>query len=163
MNAHSLAQHTILSAPLRHHSHSCEEAHSFSVTLSLNADRHRVFHALTVPEYMEAWIDPPGICSNQQIRISANTKTIRIDTMASHGLESIITGAYYTLRRSKLLFTWKRGILPDAPVSRVKVRLNGDFSRTTLHLSHAGLNSQVEYEWNRTFWLESLPRLLRLF
>jgi hypothetical protein len=44
----------------------------------------------------------------------------------------------------------------------VKIRLQGDFGRTTVHLTHVGL-SESEQSWYSQLWEASLERLAGLF
>ena len=133
-------------------------------TVSVDADRHRLFQALTVPEYMEAWISVPGTGKDQQIMASCTPESYRILARNGACLLACIGGFYRVCRRSKLVFTWKKGTTTAAGFSSlVTIRLLGDFARTTLCLSHSGLASKAEYLWHRAFWEGSLERLRALF
>jgi len=131
--------------------------------VSVNAERHRLYQALTLPEYMEAWMRLPGNHGRQEVSATCTTESYRIVGRDGDGREVCIAGAYRVSRRSKIVFTWKRGSAPTASPSLVTIRLLGDFARTTLHLAHGGLASKVEYAWHREFWEGSLGRLCMLF
>jgi uncharacterized protein YndB with AHSA1/START domain len=135
---------------------------SLAISMRVNADRQRLFQALTLPEYVEAWIAPSGE-GNQRRAVSITPEGFRIEIPDSRSPDSSIRGSYLTRRRSKLIFTWQKGWAPDAPTSTVTIRLNGDFDRTEIVLNHAGLGCRREYEWHRTFWHESIRRLSGLF
>ena len=135
---------------------------SLVISMRVNADRQRLFQALTLPEYVEAWIAPSG--EGQQRRVvSITPEGFRIEIPDSRSSDSSIRGSYLTRRRSKLIFTWQKGWASDAPMSTVTIRLNGDFDRTEIALNHAGLTCLREYEWHRAFWHESIRRLSSLF
>jgi len=133
------------------------------MSVSVNAERHRLFQALTLPEYMEAWMRIPGFRGNEQIAVTCTSESYRILASDSHGMQVSIAGVYRVSRRGKMIFTWKKGPAPNAGLSLVTIRLIGDFARTTLLLSHGGLLSKTEYNWHRAFWEGSLGRLQSLF
>ena len=133
-----------------------------AMTVSVNADRHRLFQALTIPEYMEMWISVPNAIQGQQIAVTCTSESYRILACSGACLMACIGGFYRVCRRTKLVFTWKR-VPADTYPSLVTMRLRGDFARTTLRLSHSGLASKAEYLWHRAFWECSMERLRALF
>jgi uncharacterized protein YndB with AHSA1/START domain len=162
MSAHVLPQESRSQSRLRGVAHSQKPCWQISLSVSVNADRYRLFHALTVPEYMEAWICLPGDKSHSHVTVAHTPGSYRIDSCGA-GLETTIVGNYLFRRRSKMLFTWRKSSSEDAPVSLVMVRLCGDFARTSLCLSHSDLTSRTEYLWHQEFWEKSLNRLCSLF
>jgi uncharacterized protein YndB with AHSA1/START domain len=134
-----------------------------AVAVSVNADRNRLFQALTVPEYMEAWISIPGVGQDQQITATCLAERYCILACSGARLAACISGFYRVCRMRKLVFTWSTGTAANALPSLVTIRLLGDFARTTLRLSHSGLASKAEYLWHREFWECSLERLRALF
>jgi hypothetical protein len=44
-----------------------EQSFCINATRSVNADRQRVFHALTVPEYIETWFSAPGALAGRTV------------------------------------------------------------------------------------------------
>jgi uncharacterized protein YndB with AHSA1/START domain len=144
------------------HPHSLQPWH-IAMTVSVNAERHRLFQALTLPEYMETWVRIPGIHGDQQVTATCTPEDYRIVGCCADGLQICITGAYRVSRRSKMVFTWRRGTPPNASLTLVAIRLLGDFARTTLSLSHSGFASKAEYQWHQAFWEGSMGRLRMLF
>jgi hypothetical protein len=134
-----------------------------AMTVSVNADRHRLLQALTVPEYMEAWISIPGASQDQRITATCAAERYWILACSGAGFITTISGSYRVCRMRKLVFTWSKGSAAKALPSLVTIRLLGDFARTTLRLSHSGLASNAEYLWHRAFWECSLERLRTLF
>jgi uncharacterized protein YndB with AHSA1/START domain len=128
---------------------------------SVNADRHRVFQALTVPEYIEAWFSPPGaIHGSTEVFAGTDSFLARYSCVES-GRSSILC-SYKVCRRGKLLFTWEHNALSEAAPSMVKIRMLGDFSRTTVHVTHVGLTLS-DQQWHKSLWESSLAKLARLF
>jgi uncharacterized protein YndB with AHSA1/START domain len=163
MSAHALPHQGRFPGRLRGAAHSQQPCWHISLTVSVNADRYRLFHALTVPEYMKAWICLPGDKPHSHVAVARTSASYRIDRFGAEGLETTIAGNYLFCRRSKMLFTWSKGTSGDPHVSLVLVRLCGDFARTSLCLSHSDLTSRTEYLWHQALWERSLNRLCSLF
>jgi uncharacterized protein YndB with AHSA1/START domain len=134
-----------------------------NIESSLAADTQRIFHALTVPEYIEAWICVPGYhpeCRNISCRFAHG---FQIEHRCNSGVSTSITGTYCSFLKRKLSFTWRSAGVPDAHYSFVDIRLHGDFERSILRLRHFGLPSEDEFNWHSALWSASLARLRRLF
>ena len=142
--------------------HSLAHPWHIALTVNVNADRHRLYQALTLPEYMEAWVRlPRAHC--QEVAATCTAEGYRIVGRSGDGTEVSIGGTYRVSRRSKIVFTWKRGGASTLLPSLVMIRLLGDFARSTLYLAHSGLASKAEYAWQMEFWERSLGRLQALF
>ena len=132
-----------------------------SAMKSVNADRQRIFRAVTVPEYIETWLSPPGALEGSTA-VFASEDSLSISYRDAQGERFRIFCQYKAVRRSKLLFSWRNVSAVDGPSSLVKVRLLGDFGRTTVHVTHVGV-SPFEREWHQNLWTTSLQRLRNLF
>jgi len=132
-----------------------------AVSSIANADRSRILQALTVPEYMEAWLCLPGD-TMPSVSASRTANGYRIQRYGPHG-EVDISGSYQTFRRTKLIFTWQSNAREGGPESLVLIRLYGEFARTRLCLRHIGLASAEERAWHLEMWQRSLDRLSALF
>ena len=66
-------------------------------------------------------------------------------------------------RRHKLLFSWQTDGKELIRNSTVTVRLQGNFERTTLSLTHTGFDRVEQFRWHYLLWRRSLERLLLLF
>ena len=131
-----------------------------SLCRSVNADRQRLFQALTVCEYIEAWFSPPdALAGTTSVFITPGAFSISYREL--RGTWCRFYCSYTALRRSKIQFTWSDG-QPERDASSVRIRLQGDFERTTVLLNHAGLRPS-EYFWHRSLWEQSLERLSKLF
>jgi uncharacterized protein YndB with AHSA1/START domain len=133
------------------------------MTVSVNADRHRIFQVLTVAEYMETWLTLPGQSLDSHLAVHCDESSFRIDCRKQQQVDFSITGWIRTYRRSKLAFTWTKPGLTESGNSLVLIRLHGDFERTTLCLTHSGLGSGVERSWHYEMWKRSLDKLSSLF
>jgi uncharacterized protein YndB with AHSA1/START domain len=130
---------------------------------SIRADARRLFHALTVPEYIETWLSFPGHHGN-----CANlARTAEHDYAIEHRCEGkasvTIAGTYSVRQRHNLMFSWRVDGDPSVPESSVDIRLRGNFESTTLVLRHKGFESAMQCAWHRALWTASIERLVRLY
>jgi uncharacterized protein YndB with AHSA1/START domain len=134
-----------------------------SVSVSVRAERQRLFQMFTIAEYLEAWLVIPESRAESRLSVTSASDWFRIDHFRSQQLDCSITGLYRTCRRGKLDLTWRKDTPHVCSTSEVSVRLCGDFARTTVSLRHANLFSNHERNWHRDFWERSLHRLCSLF
>lgn len=128
---------------------------------SVNADRDRIFQVLTVSEYVDAWFSAPGSIA-RSTEISSGPDCFLVSYRLQDGREERFVGYYKVLRRSKIYFTWSRDGYEAESSSLVKIRLRGDFGRTTVHVTHLGLD-ESEHSHYSLLWEASLGRLASLF
>ncbi|HEX4286238.1 MAG TPA: SRPBCC domain-containing protein [Terracidiphilus sp.] len=133
------------------------------VSVSVRAERQRLYQMLTVAEYMEAWLAIPGLKSDSSLTVTSTPDSFRIDHFRSRALEFTIAGRYRACRRSKLQLVWQKQNTHDISTSHVLIRLRGDFERTVVSVTHRWLPSKAEEHWHRDFWERSLDRLQLLF
>jgi hypothetical protein len=137
---------------------------SLSFTVSLNADRRRIFHVLTIPEYMEMWLTVPGRHRDGLVQVTGFPKGFHVRYIDQQGVPTSLAASYQTCRTAKTHFLWRKiGACQETPTSQVKVRLNGDFERTTLCLTHCGLTQEEDRDWHSQLWDKSLRKLSSLF
>lgn len=140
---------------------SFEEGAGVSVLRSVNADRNRLFQALTLTEYMDAWfVAPDSVAGSTAVTLGPDCFVVTYKLR--DGGEQRFVGSYKVLRRGKVQFAWRRDGLHEAASSLVRIRLQGDFGRTTVHLTHVGLN-EAEQSHYKMLWEASLERLASLF
>lgn len=132
------------------------------MVFSIRADTRRLFHALTVPEYLETWLSLPGHpgCSTTATRIND-------DYLLEHSCGDrpsvAITGTYLLCRRRNVLFSWSVDGDIFIPETRVEIRLQGNFEKTILSLRHSGFASTSDCAWHKDLWAFSMSRLTRLY
>jgi uncharacterized protein YndB with AHSA1/START domain len=106
---------------------------------SANADRLRVFHALTVPEYIKL-IGCTAVCRREDFYTISYSR-------AESGPFRILC-SYEVCRRNRLLFTWKHDNALEGTSSLVKIRLEGDFEHTAVYVTHVGLEPSHQ-QWHQ--------------
>jgi len=138
-----------------------EDGAEVSVQRSVNADRNRLFQALTLPEYIDAWFTAPGSAPGSTA-VTMGPDCFRVSYRLLDGSEQMFVGSYKVLRRAKIQFAWRRDSFPESSSSLVRMRLQGDFGRTTVQLTHVGLHESEQSHY-RMLWEASLDRLASLF
>jgi len=138
-----------------------ERLFSISAMTSVNADRNRIYQALTVPEYIEAWLSVPSAIAGRT-GVMAGETSFSIGYWCTQHVQRRIFCSYQVRRRSKLVFTWQHSTPTEATASMVKIRLLGDFGRTTVHVTHVGLTLS-DQQWHQSLWALSLLKLSKLF
>lgn len=134
-----------------------------SFTISVNADRRRVFHVLTIAEYMETWLSVPGRHQLSPINVKSDADGFHVQYFDEDGTLTALIGSYHTFRTAKTQFFWRKIGASESDQSFVKIRLNGDFERTTLCLTHNGFSTDRERRWHAQLWDGSLKKLSSLF
>ena len=139
---------------------SFEEEGDITVHRSVNADRSRLFQALTLAEYIDAWFVAPGaLAGSTSVTMEPDSFVVRYRLL--DGREQRFIGSYKVLRRGKVQFAWTDAFR-ETSSSLVRIRLLGDFGRTTVQLTHAGLDESQHLHY-RMLWEASLEKLASLF
>jgi hypothetical protein len=136
---------------------------SLFLEASIRADIRRLFHALTVPEYLEAWISFPGHHFGCSTIASRNNEDFVIEHSCEGKREISIAGTYSVCRRHNLSFSWRVDGNLRMPKTEIDIRLRGDFENTRVVLQQNGFVSPSDCAWHATLWSASLGRLSALY
>jgi uncharacterized protein YndB with AHSA1/START domain len=156
--------------PRTHERNSCLNPRERQIELrvTVNANTRRIFDALTLPEYTETWLCLP--CNHTDCHTIASQSRdhhFRFDHFIAGTIDLSISGSYQVCRRGKMSFTWQKSIAlqtpGNSPETAVLIRLYGEFSSSTLYLSHSGFFSADEFRWHHDMWQRSLKKLQSLF
>jgi uncharacterized protein YndB with AHSA1/START domain len=130
---------------------------------TVRADTRRLFHALTVPEYLETWLCLPGHnlgCSTAATRVQDD---YLLEHYCGRSAAISISGSYLVCRRRNVVLSWSVEGAVRVPETRVDIRLRGDFENSTVILLHSGFGSSADYKWHEALWRASMSRLMRLY
>jgi hypothetical protein len=139
-----------------------EKNWTIDLAVSVGADTRRIFQALTVPEYLEAWIDMPDRAEGSRVVASMETNGYRLDHYSAGRAAVHITGSYLFCHQRKLRLFWRKISPHSSTESLVDFRLRGNFGSSILELRHSALDSAEEFYWHRRLWQESLAKLALL-
>jgi uncharacterized protein YndB with AHSA1/START domain len=138
-----------------------EQRFCITAMRSVSADRQRVFYALTLPEYIETWFSAPGTLIGRTV-VSRWDDLFSITYSCVESGEFRILCSYKVCRRSKLLFTRRHVSVLKGTSSWVNVQMDGAFGRTTIDLTHSGLELS-DRQWHQELWESSLEKMSKLF
>jgi uncharacterized protein YndB with AHSA1/START domain len=127
------------------------------------AEPRRVFHALTIPEFMETWLSPPCCDRPCKIRPSRFPHGFTLGhSCTGSALPEQIVCFYSSFGARHFSFSWTFEGNPAPGHSFVEMRLSGQMGQCTLELVHSGLRSEAHGYWQQIFWSASLKRLREL-
>lgn len=135
---------------------------TIDLSIDVDADGRRIFHALTVPEYLEAWICVPGQAAGSSTIATQEENGFRLEHFSADRLAFKVVGSYLYCHQRKIRLFWRKMRHHAWAESLVDFRLRGNFGSSILELRHTALASADEYFWHRTFWLGSLAKLASL-
>lgn len=136
-----------------------EEDWTIAMSVDVNADARRIFHALTVPEYLEAWVAMPGRNPGATIVAARTANGYSLEARRDGRVDVSIRASYLFCHQRKMRLAWRKETEPFSQDSKVDVRLRGNFGSTILELEHSALASSDECLWHQHMWRASLERL----
>jgi uncharacterized protein YndB with AHSA1/START domain len=147
---------SIFSARSRH------ELLDVHTSVIIAAEYRRILYALTMPEYMEAWLRIPG---TQNIECRAEPKSVhnfRIHFSATSILPHTIYGSCFFSRPGTITYLWDRTRMGCTAKSIVKMQLQSGMKMCALQLSHSGTCARKQQDSYREMWSDSLEALRML-
>jgi uncharacterized protein YndB with AHSA1/START domain len=132
------------------------------VSVAIQAEWQRIFHALAVPEYMDAWLTMSGIEGLECRPEQGHADSFRIDFLIAGASPKTIFGTCIRTRPDEISYLWEKALSESTARSLVKMRLRRGPRRCSLHLIHHGLWGQKECEWYSVMWQQSLDKLRAL-
>jgi uncharacterized protein YndB with AHSA1/START domain len=138
--------------------------HERDVALSFQfkADSSRVFYALSIPEYIEAWLQAPDTDDLRFVFNQIAEETFRIDLYRGETLQACIDGSCWVVGTNQVRYIWKTTSPIETTQTLVDMKLLSGSSGCVLALKHSGFNDPVESAHCRRMWQQSLERLSRL-
>jgi hypothetical protein len=126
--------------------------------IEIAAERRKVFSALSIPEYIETWMELADESKdNYWIHLGSD------DLVCINVTGTAPTVRIYRLkiqpRRNSLSFLWEVIEPPFAHSSKVEILIGGGRHRCNLRLRHSGLCDSRERELYSTIWRRSLDKL----
>jgi hypothetical protein len=141
---------------------SSETSWAVAISINVDADTRRIFQALTLPEYLEAWIEIPDRTQDSWVVATQDANGFRLSHRLTGRTAVIITSSYLFRRQRKIRLLWRKTRGSTCVESVVDFRLRGNFGSSILELQHTELDSTEEYFWHRSLWQSSLGKLASL-
>ena len=139
-----------------------ERESAIFISVGVAADANRIFQALTIPEYLEAWIRLPDQVDGSKVVVSQESDGYRLDHTRAGDLVASIRSTFLFCHHRKMQLFWQSLTSPLRTASRVDFRIRGNFGSSILELRHRGLSSFNEFLWHQQLWCVSLARLTSL-
>jgi hypothetical protein len=132
-------------------------------SICVNADANRISQALTVPEYLEAWICIPGAAPGSFTLASPEENGYRLEHCSVDRSCFSITGSFLFCHLRKIRLLWRKTSKAFSSNSVVDFRLRGNFGSSIVELRHTELGSAQEHAWYQAMWTRSLEKFALLF
>jgi uncharacterized protein YndB with AHSA1/START domain len=125
----------------------------------IQADIRRVFHAVSMSEYREAWIRPPNADDRCCIVAGQADAAYRIELYRANLLEASIAGLIQKWESEEMIFTWQKKPSIGSTETIVHIRLHNEAEGSAMELVHSGFSSAADVAWHQQLWDASLERL----
>lgn len=137
--------------------------HSFAIHLSteIAAAQRCLFYALTLPEYLEAWLHMPDT-TTVRASLSDCPDEFRLDRYCHLQHVGSILIRFHTMSENSIHLAWRSFTDVTTSSTSVQVRLRGRRRLCRLDLTHSGFRSEEEIHWYDDMWTRSLTDLSRL-
>ena len=138
--------------------------HEKEVALSFQfkADSSRVFYALSIPEYIEAWLEAPDTDDLRFVFNHIAEETFRIDLYRGEILQARVDGSCWVVGNNQVRYIWKTASPIATTETVVDMKLLCGPAGCVLALKHSGFQDPIESARCRRMWQQSLERLCRL-
>jgi len=139
-----------------------EAALEFTASIKIESECWRILSALTIPEYLEAWLETPdgvGIVCHAESSVFAKFRINFRDSSANRGAINV---SRFQSKPDTITFIWKNFQFGKITTSTVDILVRGGPRRCTLILKHTGFRSINEVDWYSNVWSRSLSKLRRL-
>jgi len=128
----------------------------------IEAEYRRILYALTMPEYMEAWLRFPGAEKVECRAESQSPRNFRIRVEHTSALPRTIYGSCFFSRPNTITYLWDRTRMGSIAKSIVRMQLRTGPRMCALELSHSGACEKMQRESYRMMWRDSLAALRSL-
>jgi uncharacterized protein YndB with AHSA1/START domain len=132
------------------------------LSLRIQTDRARVFYALSIPEYIEAWLCCPPKDKLRSVFHSVDEDAFRIDLYRAQTLQGSIHGNCSVPEENRIRYAWNTKSVLGVTETAVDIELLSALGGCTIRLSHSGFQDKSESAWHRELWQHSLATLSRL-
>ena len=137
----------------------CED---ISMSMGIQAKPHRVLFALTVPEYIEAWLKVPEAdrctcLSSEQFGNGFCVEVFSEDISRYH-----IYGHWHRSTPKHIVFSLKRSVCEGRGDSIVDIRLKSARKLCTVSVAHRGIGNVNDAIWFSEMWEHSLTKMRSL-
>ena len=124
----------------------------------IQVDAKRLFYALSLPEYMEAWVQPPDL-DEALVFESVTRERFQIDVYREGARRASVHGSTCVTSRTQIRYVWKAIHPQGVTHTTVDLWVLGGLDRCVVGLRHCGFREVTEQAWHRRMWDRSMRRL----
>jgi hypothetical protein len=132
------------------------------LSLKIEADSSRVLYALSIPEYIEAWLQAPDTEELHLVFNPVAQEAFRIDLYRAEALQASIHGSCTVMNQNQVRYAWKTMSPIGITETLVDMQLFCGSGACILGLRHSGFKDTAESVWCDKMWHRSLESLCRL-
>jgi hypothetical protein len=128
----------------------------------IEAESSRVLYALSMPEYIEAWLQAPDA---DAFRFAFNPEArdgFRIDFFRNEVLQSSLYSSCRVVSSNQVRYVWKTISANSISDTVVDMHLRSSPGGCILSLKHSGFKENAESIWCYKMWHRSLECLCKL-
>jgi uncharacterized protein YndB with AHSA1/START domain len=155
-------QQDVLTQPRRAATSPTRMKTAVALSVRISADRRRVLHALSIPEYMEAWLQSPEPDELLFVFDIVREESFRIRLYRAEGLHASIYGSSRVVDANRINYIWSTTSRARTTETLVDMRLAGGPRGCTLRLRHSGFRDRAESAWHGRMWHRSMEKLCQL-
>jgi hypothetical protein len=133
-----------------------------ALSFKVQADSGRVLYALSIPEYIEAWLQIPDVSDFRFVFNPDTREAFRVDLYEKESLRACVHGTCRVVGENQVKYIWKTTSSARTTETLVNMRLKYSSAGCILRLKHSGFNDPAESAWCLKVWHQSLERLCRL-
>jgi hypothetical protein len=133
-----------------------------ALSFKIEAETSRVLYALSIPEYIEAWLQAPDIADLQFVFNLVAQETFRIDLYRADAFQASVHGSCCVVGTNQVRYVWQTTSTAGTIETLVDMQLLCASDGCILGLKHSGFKDTVEREWCCSMWYQSMEKLCRL-
>jgi hypothetical protein len=133
-----------------------------TVSVEIEAESRRLLYALTIPEYMEAWLQIPTAETLQWFSDSKAPNSFHIALNSAEVPSAGIEVFCLLLNSDRIVYLWKNTCVGSEAETVVDIRIKSSLGQCIVNLSHSGFCNIEESLWHSRMWRSSLNNLCRL-
>jgi hypothetical protein len=133
-----------------------------ALSFRFKSDSTRVLNALSIPEYIEVWLQPPDTGEQQFVFNLVARESLQIDLYRAEGYQASIYASCRVIGANQVSYTWTTTSPLGITETSVDMKLLCCSEGCVLALKHSGFKDAVESAWCRRMWHKSLENLCRL-
>jgi uncharacterized protein YndB with AHSA1/START domain len=126
------------------------------------ADPARVLYALSMPEYIEAWLTAPDPEISRFDFHPEARNAFRLDLYRGEELQSTVISSCSIVSANQVRYHWKTISPAGLAETLVEMHLRPNPGGCILGLKHSGFKDAAESAWFDRMWRQSLDRLCGL-